>query len=271
MLQISVAQLYEANHEKLALAWVGSRAGDAALIRQDATESAAFVGHLNLIHPNRIQVLGLHEQAHLDALDHGRVKSLIERATGAAPAAILLADSAPGHPTLIEMAEARGIALLSSPMPAAFLIDKLRRHLSKVLAESTTRHGVFMDVLGLGVLITGDSGVGKSELGLELISRGHGLVADDVVVLESGGVETRDEYRSHHLPADIQFARAVPSTRGATRVVTRGDVAWARSTSRTRGEFRGRSIDSVGAELMVLVRTADGWRIAAIHWSSRSR
>jgi Protein of unknown function (DUF3225). len=97
------------------------------------------------------------------------------------------------------------------------------------------------------------------------------LLADDVVVLESGGVETRDEYRSHHLPADIQFARAVPSTRGATRVVTRGDVAWASSTSRTRGEFRGRSIDSVGAELMVLVRTADGWRIAAIHWSSRSR
>ena len=181
MLQISVAQLYEANHEKLALAWVGSRAGDAALIRQDATESAAFVGHLNLIHPNRIQVLGLHEQAHLDALDHGRLKSLIERATGAAPAAILLADSAPGHPTLIEMAEARGIALLSSPMPAAFLIDMRRLHLSKVLAESTTRHGVFMDVLGLGVLITGDSGVGKSELGLELISRGHGLVADDVV------------------------------------------------------------------------------------------
>lgn len=97
------------------------------------------------------------------------------------------------------------------------------------------------------------------------------LLADDVVVLESGGVETREEYRSHHLPADIQFARAVPSTREAPRVVTRGDVAWASSTSRTRGEFRGRAIDSAGAELMVLVRAADGWRITAIHWSSRSR
>jgi len=97
------------------------------------------------------------------------------------------------------------------------------------------------------------------------------LLADDVVVLESGDIETRDEYRSHHLPADIQFARAVSSTREAPRVVTRGDVAWASSTSRTRGEFRGRAIDSMGAELMVLVRTTDGWRIAAIHWSSRSR
>ena len=97
------------------------------------------------------------------------------------------------------------------------------------------------------------------------------LLADDVVVLESGGVETREEYRSHHLPADIQFARAVPSTHEAPRVVTRGDVAWASSTSRTRGEFRGRAIDSAGAELMVLLRTTDGWRITAIHWSSRSR
>ncbi len=181
MLQISVAQLYEANHEKLALAWVGGRAGDTALIRQDPTESAAFVGHLNLIHPNRIQVLGKHEQAHLDALDHGRLKRLIERGTAAAPAAILLADDVPGHPMLTAMTEARGIPLWRSRMPAALLIDELRRHLSKALAESTTRHGVFMDVLGLGVLITGDSGVGKSELGLELISRSHGLVADDVV------------------------------------------------------------------------------------------
>ncbi len=97
------------------------------------------------------------------------------------------------------------------------------------------------------------------------------LLADDAVILESGGIETRDEYRSHHLPADIQFASAVSSAREAPRVVTRGDIAWASSTSRTHGIFRGRSVDSMGAELMVLVRTADGWRIAAIHWSSRSR
>ena len=69
------------------------------------------------------------------------------------------------------------------------MIEKLARYLAKLLAESTELHGVFMDVLGLGVLITGESGVGKSELGLELISRGHGLVADDVVEVSriSGG------------------------------------------------------------------------------------
>jgi len=190
MLQTSVARLYEANREKLQLSWICGKAGGGAVIRQDATESAAFVGHLNLIHPNRIQVVGRHEQAHVAALQGPRLERLLELGLAASPAAVILADGVPGHPRLLEVAEARGIAVFSSPLPAALLIDKLRRHLSKTLADSTTRHGVFMDVLGLGVLITGDSGVGKSELGLELISRGHGLVADDVVEISQIGPDT---------------------------------------------------------------------------------
>ncbi|WP_288254483.1 HPr(Ser) kinase/phosphatase, partial [uncultured Hydrogenophaga sp.] len=66
---------------------------------------------------------------------------------------------------------------------AAFVIDVLRAYLSRHFADRATMHGVFMDILGMGVLITGESGLGKSELGLELISRGHGLVADDAVDL----------------------------------------------------------------------------------------
>ena len=97
------------------------------------------------------------------------------------------------------------------------------------------------------------------------------LLSDDAVILESGGVETRDEYRSHHLSADVEFARAIRGTRGPVRVRIRGDVAWASSTSVTQGEFRGRQINSAGAELMVLMRTPQGWRITAIHWSSRNR
>jgi ketosteroid isomerase-like protein len=97
------------------------------------------------------------------------------------------------------------------------------------------------------------------------------LLTPDVQVLESGGVEDRAEYRSHHLGSDIEFARAVPGRRGPTRVRVQGDVAWATSTSTTEGTFRGRAVNSAGAELMVLVRTPEGWRIAAIHWSSRRR
>jgi hypothetical protein len=91
------------------------------------------------------------------------------------------------------------------------------------------------------------------------------------VILESGGAETVAEYRSHHLPADIAFAVAVPSTRTVTRATLRGDVAWVASTSVTQGEFRGRAVNSAGAELMVLTRTSEGWKISAIHWSSRAR
>ena len=97
------------------------------------------------------------------------------------------------------------------------------------------------------------------------------LLASDAVILESGNAETVAEYRAHHLPADLAFAAAVPSQRTVTRVVVRGDMAWVASKSTTQGEFRGRAINSTGAELMVLSRTSDGWRISAIHWSSRTR
>lgn len=97
------------------------------------------------------------------------------------------------------------------------------------------------------------------------------LLTHDVMILESGGAETREEYRSHHLPSDIQFARAIQSKRGPVTVSVRGDVAWGISTSTTQGQFRERAINSAGAELMVLSRESDGWRIRAIHWSSRTR
>jgi ketosteroid isomerase-like protein len=96
------------------------------------------------------------------------------------------------------------------------------------------------------------------------------LLHDRAIILETGAVETKHEYRSHHLPADIAFARAVPRESGPIRVEVRGDVAWATSTSIARGSYRDRDVNSQTAELMVLERTTDGWRIAAIHWSSRT-
>ena len=95
------------------------------------------------------------------------------------------------------------------------------------------------------------------------------LLAPDVIVLESGGQETLDEYRAHHLPADIEFARAVASDPTGVQVTLAGDVAWISSSSATRGTFRGRPVNATGAELMVLSRSPAGWAIRAIHWSSR--
>jgi ketosteroid isomerase-like protein len=95
------------------------------------------------------------------------------------------------------------------------------------------------------------------------------LLAPDAVILESGDLETRAEYAAHHLAADIEFSRAVPSQQVTTRVYQEGAVAWVASVSTSRGTFRDRAIASQGAELMILTRTAAGWRIRAIHWSSR--
>jgi HPr kinase/phosphorylase len=182
MFQISVARLYEENRDKLQLAWVAGKAGsESRPLRRDSGDSPALVGHLNLIHPNRIQVFGAHEAAHLRALDPRRLQQVLGELFSAEPAALVYADGVAPDTGLVAEAEKSGTPVLASSAPAAQVIDRLRRYLGKALAESVERHGVLMDVLGLGVLITGDSGVGKSELALELVSRGHGLVADDIV------------------------------------------------------------------------------------------
>ncbi len=96
-------------------------------------------------------------------------------------------------------------------------------------------------------------------------------LAPDVTILESGGVEDKESYRSGHLAADMRFAQAVPRERGEIQVKFLGDVAWAYSTSITQGRFGNREINSQGAELMVLAREDGAWKITAIHWSSRQR
>ncbi|MGE5640918.1 MAG: HPr(Ser) kinase/phosphatase [Clostridia bacterium] len=169
---VEVARLHDDNREALALAWLAGRGGSAS-VRREAAASASLIGHLNLTHPNSIQVIGAYEA--------GTVADFVERLLAAGPAAVVFADGVAPPQKLLEAAERARVAVFGSPYPAARVIEKLARYLAKALAETGERHGVFMDVLGLGVLITGESGVGKSELGLELISRGHGLVADDVV------------------------------------------------------------------------------------------
>jgi HPr kinase/phosphorylase len=97
------------------------------------------------------------------------------------PPALVLCDGQEAPPALVAMCERAQLPLFATAESAAFVIDVLRAFLSKHFANRTSMHGVFMEILGLGVMITGESGLGKSELGLELISRGHGLVADDAV------------------------------------------------------------------------------------------
>jgi HPr kinase/phosphorylase len=185
MLQVNVARLHDDNREALSLAWVAGREGGTA-VRREAAAAASLIGHLNLTHPNSIQVIGAYEA--------GIVAGFVDRLLESSPAAVIVADGVAPPKVLVDAAARTRTPLFTSPLPAPRVIEKLSRYLAKALAESTELHGVFMDVLGLGVLITGESGVGKSELGLELISRGHGLVADDVVEISriaAGALEGR--------------------------------------------------------------------------------
>ena len=174
MLQVNVAQLHEDLCESLSLAWVAGREGKTA-VRRESAAAAALIGHLNLTHPNSVQVIGAYESP--------SVAPIAGQLFGAGPAAVIVADGVAPSPELVAGADRAAVPLFSTPLAAARVIEKMSSYLAKRLADMVERHGVLMDVLGVGVLITGSSGVGKSELALELISRGQGLVADDVVEL----------------------------------------------------------------------------------------
>jgi HPr kinase/phosphorylase len=148
---------------------------------RDARSAADLVGYLNYIHPYRVQIVGRREVAYLTQIEAEAQERRISRIVTLEPPVIIVADEQAPPERLVAMCDRAEIPLFVTRESAGHVIDVVRGWLGRHFAERTTRHGVFMDILGLGVLITGESGLGKSELGLELISRGHGLVADDAV------------------------------------------------------------------------------------------
>lgn len=178
---LSIQQLYDDNREVLELGWFAGFPGGERLISGDAASAADQVGHLNLIHPGRIQIFGHQETEYYKRLSPAARAHQTEELVSGEPPAFIIAQGLATPAYILSVCDEKNIPLFSTPLPAAQVIDYLRVYLSKKLAQRITMHGVFMDVLGVGVLITGESGLGKSELGLELISRNHGLVADDAV------------------------------------------------------------------------------------------
>jgi len=184
MQEISLVQLFEDHRDKLELSWeVAVGTNRRISLKESGNYGADVVGHMNLIHPERLQVIGTAEIAWLRRVSEAQFGSQVGALLAAQPPALIVADGLPVPDALRTICESTRTPLLTAAKPCAAVIDLLRIYLSRRLADITSVHGVFMDVLGMGVLITGDSGVGKSELALELISRGHGLVADDVVEL----------------------------------------------------------------------------------------
>jgi HPr kinase/phosphorylase len=192
MSQLSVQQLFEDRREKLSLTWVGGHRGASRVLTHDALNrpGVGLVGHLNLIHPILIQALGVSDVEYLDHLDDTQLAASLEALCTNETLAIFLCDGADAPDYLIAAADKYGTPLFLSQKKSRVFVNLLRPYLQRELSEVTTSHGVFLDVLGFGMLITGDSQIGKSELALELISRGAGLVADDAVELYQIGPET---------------------------------------------------------------------------------
>ena len=184
---VSADVLFEDHRGKLKWQWIAGlgaseRRFDEVAVRA-ARSGADLVGYLNYIHPYRVQILGEREVAYLVNSTPEDCARRIARIVTLEPPVLVLADDQAAPDALLSMCERAQIPMFSTKESSAFVIDVLRAYLSKHFADRLSMHGVFMDILGLGVLITGESGLGKSELGLELISRGNGLVADDAVDL----------------------------------------------------------------------------------------
>jgi HPr kinase/phosphorylase len=194
MPQISITQLVEDNQSRLQLQWCAGEQGAARTLDSELIKdsSKGLIGHLNFIHPNLIQVLGVSEIQHLESMDSQTCAARLAEVATPELACFIVSGAARVPQSLRDVANQTATPLLVSPMPSVELMWMLRPYLARALAECTTVHGVMLDVLGMGVLITGASGGGKSELALELISRGSGLIADDVVELYRVGPETID-------------------------------------------------------------------------------
>ncbi len=176
--------LFDDNEQPLGFSWVAGRSGGTRQLKESSAaevRAADIVGFLNLIHADRLHVMGTPEVQYMSRMDAARRAHYANDLIAGGALGLIVTQGLELPEDMIAVADRVGLAIFASPLAAGQIIDRLRLYLNKKLAAHCTMHGVFMDVLGMGVLIAGESGVGKSELGLELISRGHGLVADDVV------------------------------------------------------------------------------------------
>jgi HPr kinase/phosphorylase len=279
MPRLSVQQLFDERRERLGLAWA---AGTAGATREFTGEmlhrpGVGLIGHLNLIHPLLAQVMGPREVNYLEGLEAAMRAQTATSIVGGDTVCVIMGDNVRIPAILVDAAERSGTALLSSTEPSQHVINVLRPYMQQELGEVTTLHGVMLDVLEIGVLITGDSSIGKSELALELISRGHGLVADDVVELQQIGPETiqarcppllRDFLEVRGLGVlNIRsiFGETAVRPRKALRLIVHLDIPEGGLEPRDRLATRSGTQDILGVEIpTVTLAVAPGRNLAVL-------
>ncbi len=210
MPKVSISKLFQDNAEALKLGWTLKLHDIQTILDSEKINHSTegLIGNLNLTHPNWIQIFSKTEAHYFSEMSDSDQKNALEKLRESGFVCLILSDGETPPDSLFNFAKDHKIPIIKSPLPSQQIIWVIRTYLGKALAEFEIKHGVFLDVLGMGVMITGGSGVGKSELGLELISRGSGLVADDVVELHHIAPQTL-EGRSPSMLKDFLEVRGL--------------------------------------------------------------
>lgn len=185
MISIPVRYLYEHLSEDLDLEILAGKKGmDRAIrIARIQKPGLALAGYLDQLHRERVQILGATELSYLKTLEKNLADERLEQLCSAGISCIIIAKSLEAPLSLSGLCDLHEVPLLSSPEITSSLIRRVTIYLEDVLAPETSVHGCLVDVYGVGILLIGKSGIGKSECALGLVERGHRLVGDDVVVI----------------------------------------------------------------------------------------
>ena len=183
MPSLKVQTLADDQESGLSLELVAGRGGlhrriSGSRIQKPALALTGYTAH---VHPERVQVLGLTEISYLESLSPEDRRRGLEALCGLEPSTIAITRGLKAPEDLIVAADAREVPVFRSPLISSVFINRVTKWLEQRLSPTTSVHGVLIDALGVGILLLGKSGIGKSEAALELVLRGHRLVADDIV------------------------------------------------------------------------------------------
>jgi HPr kinase/phosphorylase len=185
MISIPVRYLYEHMNEDLDLEILAGEKGmDKAIrIARIQKPGLALAGYLDQLHRERVQILGATELSYLETLDKDLAEKRLQQLCSAGVSCLIIAKNLEAPGSLSSLCDLHEVPLLRSPEITSSLIRRITTYLEDVLAPETSVHGCFIDVYGVGILLIGKSGIGKSECALGLVERGHRLVGDDVIVI----------------------------------------------------------------------------------------